>query len=94
MSTFKRLTGPQRDTLRALRALGQMVVTPLDVRPLRALQRRGLVRYRRIDGVRHAVLKLNNRELRGVRARTYGVPREHWPLVWAGWNEARLRQKN
>ena len=52
---FKRLTPQQVRAYAALRILGMMVVVaPDDARPLRALQRRGLVRYRRIEGVRYA----------------------------------------
>lgn len=54
---FKRLTAQQEATYRALRVLGVMIVSPQDARPLKALVKRGLVRYRRIDGARHAVLK-------------------------------------
>lgn len=64
---FKRLTGPQRSALAALRALGEMVVSPQDARPLKALQRRGLVRYRRDDGVRVAVLRENAAQRRRTR---------------------------
>ena len=51
---FKRLTPQQVRAYATLRILGMMVVAPDDARPLRALQRRGLVRYRRIEGVRYA----------------------------------------
>lgn len=54
---FKRLTAQQRETLKALRALGWMVVNPNDARQLAALKRRGLVRYKREGGVRVAVLR-------------------------------------
>lgn len=56
---FNRLTPAQRRVYAALRALGEMIVTPNDARPLRALQRRGLVRYRRDKetGARIAVLR-------------------------------------
>lgn len=64
---FKRLTGPQRSALAALRALGEMVVSPQDARPLKALQWRGLVRYRRDDGVRVAVLRENAAQQRKTR---------------------------
>jgi hypothetical protein len=64
---FKRLTGPQASTLAALRALGEMLVSPQDARPLKALQRRGLVRYRRIDGARVAVLRDNAAQVRKTR---------------------------
>jgi hypothetical protein len=57
--SFKRLTRPQRDALRALRQLGgEMVVTEQDARSLAVLARRGLIRYRRDeDGVRLVVLR-------------------------------------
>jgi hypothetical protein len=64
---FKRLTGPQASTLAALRALREMLVSPQDARPLKALQRRGLVRYRRIDGARVAVLRDNAAQVRKTR---------------------------
>ena len=64
---FKRLTGPQRSTLQALRALGEIIVSPQDARPLKALQRRGLVRYRRDDGARVAVLRENAAQRRKTR---------------------------
>jgi DNA-binding MarR family transcriptional regulator len=57
--SFKRLTRPQRDALRALRELGgEMAVTEQDARSLAVLARRGLIRYRRDeDGVRLVVLR-------------------------------------
>lgn len=61
---FKRLTPQQRDTLAALKALGELTVTPRDARQLRALRRRGLVRYRRVDGIRIAVLVASTRSRR------------------------------
>ena len=54
MSRFRRLTPRQREVLEALKALREVVVMPNDARPLKALKRRGLIRYRRIDGVRIA----------------------------------------
>jgi len=57
MAKFKRLTEPQARAYSALRALGIMVVSPQDARPLKALKARGLIRYRRIEGVRHAELR-------------------------------------
>lgn len=55
---FRRLTPQQRSALTALRALGSMTVTPRDARPLKALKRRGLVRYKRdAAGVRTAILR-------------------------------------
>jgi hypothetical protein len=86
---FKRLTPQQRDTLRALRRLGEMVVTPDDARPLRALKRRGYVRYRRADGVRMAVLKLNSRETKAIKARTHNVPTQYLHLFWANWQSGK-----
>jgi hypothetical protein len=53
-----------------------MVVSPQDARPLKALQRRGLVRYRRDDGVRVAVLRENAAQQRKTR-------RERRFEVWA-----------
>lgn len=72
MSRFRRLTTQQRSTLKALRTLGSMTVTPRDARQLRALKRRGLVRYKRDGaGVRIAVLRENaavrNRHARDQR---------------------------
>jgi len=60
MSGFKRLTKAQREVYAALRAMGEVVVTPNDARPLKALQRRGLVRYRNIKGVRVAILRVRD----------------------------------
>lgn len=54
---FKRLTAPQRDALRYLRALGEMVVSPQDSRSLAILKRRGLVKFAQRDGTRVAVLR-------------------------------------
>lgn len=55
---FKRMTPQQRAVYAALRTLGgEMVVLPQDARPLRALQRRGLVRFHRVDSVRVARLR-------------------------------------
>lgn len=51
---FKRLTKQQRETLRFLRALGEMVISPQDARPLRALKLRGYVRFATVAGVRVA----------------------------------------
>jgi hypothetical protein len=55
---FKRMTQQQREALEALKTLGgEMVVQDQDARSLRALQRRGLVRYKRVEGVLHVVLR-------------------------------------
>lgn len=55
---FRRLTPRQREVFAALRQLGEVVVTPADARPLKALQRRGWIRYKRDPaGVRVAVLR-------------------------------------
>ena len=56
MNGFRRLTRQQRAALRALISLGEVVVMPSTAKPLKALSRRGWVRYRRVDGVRTAVL--------------------------------------
>lgn len=55
---FKPMTKPQRDVYAVLRAMGEIVVTPNDARPLKALKRRGLIRYRNKGGVRTAVLRV------------------------------------
>ena len=66
--SFKRMTPQQRETYRALRTMGGvMVVTPQVSRQLRALQSRGLVRYGREYGARVAVLKRNGRRSRTMR---------------------------
>jgi hypothetical protein len=54
VSRFRRMTPRQREVLDALKALREVVVMPGDARPLKALKRRGLIRYRRVDGVRIA----------------------------------------
>jgi hypothetical protein len=74
---FRKLTPQQRATLRALRELGgEMSGTPADARPLRALQRRGLVRYRRaLDGSRVAVLRGS---LKSQRHRTLAAKLWKW----------------
>jgi hypothetical protein len=60
MGAFKKLTAQQRGAMDALRALGEMYVSPDDARSLRVMQRRGLVRFRRDeDGGRIAVLREN-----------------------------------
>lgn len=87
---FKRLTPQQRAALRALRALGEMVVTPQDARPLRALQARGLCRYARRDGVRVVILRLTRREQRAYeKARYLSIPAHLVPV----WYAARLQAK-
>lgn len=81
MAKFKRLTPAQESTYAALRALRSMVVSPQDARPLKALVRRGLVRYRRIEGVRYA-------ELRATRAQTAQERREAaWLKRYERWIE-------
>lgn len=54
---FKRMTKPQAQAYSALQALGWMIVSPQDARPLKALKARGLIVYKTLDGIRHAVLK-------------------------------------
>lgn len=55
---FRRLTPQQRETLDVVRRLGSMTVTPRDARQLRALKRRGLVRYTRdAHGVRVVIYR-------------------------------------
>lgn len=56
---FKRMTTQQKEVYAALRELGgEMIVMPNDARPLHALKRRGLVRFRRDkDGCKIAVLR-------------------------------------
>lgn len=54
---FKQMTKAQREVYAVLRAMQEMVVTPNDARPLKALKRRGLIRYRVVDGIRTAVLR-------------------------------------
>jgi len=55
---FKRMTPQQREVYQVLRAMGEIVVQPNDARPLKALKKRGLIRYRRLGGVRYAVLRV------------------------------------
>lgn len=85
---FQKLTPQQRACLKALHSLGGlMVANPSDARPLRALQRRGLVRFRHIDGVRHAVLRKGQQRARKGKA----VPRGLAALIdrlWAGFTGA------
>ena len=64
MSRFRKMTRQQRDVYQALRVLGEMVVTPNDARPLKALKRRGLITYR-TKPVRIAVLRGAARTQRG-----------------------------
>jgi hypothetical protein len=54
---FKRLSKNQRACLAAVRRLGEVMISPNDARSFKALQRRGLIRYRRIAGARVAVLR-------------------------------------
>jgi DNA-binding MarR family transcriptional regulator len=71
---FRRLTPKQKEVLRAIRQLGELTVTPNDARPLKALWRRGWIRYKRDDdGVRIAVL-------RAKIARRW--------CAWRGWQQA------
>jgi hypothetical protein len=62
LMAFKRLTAAQRRALMYLRALGEMLPNPQDARSLKVLARRGLVRYRKRDGIRYAVLRDGNAE--------------------------------
>jgi hypothetical protein len=64
---FKKLTAAQRDAYDALRALGKMNVTPRDARPLKALKRRGLIRYARENGARVAILRQSGPAKRAVQ---------------------------
>jgi hypothetical protein len=75
---FKRLTAPQRETLRCLRALGEMVISPQDARPLRALKLRGYVRFATVDGVR--VARYRSRVAEKAEAR-----RRRSTHHWYGW---------
>lgn len=52
------MTSAQRAVYAVLRAMGEIVVTPNDARPLKALKRRGLIKYRKYAGVRTAVLRV------------------------------------
>lgn len=56
------MTPKQRGLYAALRALGHCLLQPEDTRPARALKRRGLATYRRIDGVRCIALKQTKAE--------------------------------
>lgn len=79
MAKFKRLTASQAGTYAALRALRIMIVSPQDARPLKALVRRGLVRYRRIEGVRHAELRATHAEQAKDRREAAWIRRyEEW----------------
>ena len=64
--TYRRLTVAQARALAALRMLGEVVVSPQDARPLRALQRRGLVRYERREYGRVAVLRATTAQKRAA----------------------------
>ena len=66
---FKKLTPKQRECLAALRTLGSFVITGYDAKPIKALKKRGLAKIQTIDGVRHAVLKLNKAQRRAQRRR-------------------------
>lgn len=74
---FKKLSPAQKRALFYLRELGEMVVSPQDARSLKILQKRGLIRYRRHDGVRYAVLRTWEK---AERSRLKSAPR------WFGWN--------
>lgn len=76
---FKRLTAAQRRALEYLRAMGEMVPSPQDSRSLKVLAKRGLVRYRNRDGIRHAVLHDGNAEVANRRLKR--------ATKWAGWTE-------
>jgi len=56
------MTPQQRALYDALRALTECVLQPDDARPARALQRRGLLKYRRRDGIRYIALKQTRTE--------------------------------
>jgi hypothetical protein len=59
MTTFKRLTPPQRELAAVLRARGVVILTPENARPLHALKRRGLARFGLdVHGRRVAFLRL------------------------------------
>lgn len=80
---YKRLTPQQSRALEALRALGELTVTPDLARPLKALQRRGLVRYRRdAHGARIAVLR-DNRRTRRRRSREDRWINQTWEALHA-----------
>lgn len=80
---FKPMTTQQRDVYKALRELGEMVVLHDDARPLQALKRRGLVRFRRDEhGVKIAVLRCSKAErLAGDRDERAVKAMKEW---WAG----------
>lgn len=78
MARFRKLTPQQARVYKALRILGAFAVNPQDARTLRSLQRRGLVRYRTIDGVRHAVLR-ETKAQQAVKARLKRA------VLWFGW---------
>jgi hypothetical protein len=73
---YKRMTAKQREVYAALRMMDVMAVLPEDARPLHALKRRGLVRFFRREGVKHAALRLTVAEVR-VRRR-YGWRGATW----------------
>ncbi len=62
MPRFQKMTRQQRELYAALRALREIVLSPQDARPARALKRRGLVVYRRRDGIRTIALKQTRSE--------------------------------
>ena len=60
--SFKKMTPQQRGLYAALRALREIMLSPQDARPARALKRRGLVTYRRRDGIRTIALRQTRSE--------------------------------
>lgn len=81
---YKRLTPAQSKALEALRILGELVVTPNLARPLKALKRRGLVRYRRdAHGGRIAVLR-ETRRTRRRRSRDDRWINQTWEALHEG----------
>ena len=77
---FKRLTVAQRDALAALRALGEMVVSPQDARSLAILKKRGLLRYVNRDGVRCVKLRETEPQ-KAAKRRLIRATR------WTGWTD-------
>ena len=79
---FRKLTAQQRETLATIKKLGSMVVQPQDARQLKALWRRGWVRYRRDrehgDRVAYYVGPVHGR--RG-RAQSRSIIEKLWRLV-------------
>jgi len=84
MGRFRRLTPQQRATLAAIKRLKVMTVTPQDARPLRALQRRRLVRYSRDElGVRLAIYR-GTAAARRVQRRTARALKRAIAFAWSG----------